>query len=138
MDMLTLESAQKIVAEAIKKANADYKRPICVSVVDFYGFLVAFGRMDGAPIRSIEISRRKAFTAVRIMVSTDEFLKRLQDNKFEAGFFGDENYSALPGGNLLKDAAGNVLGAVGVSGLALNEDRSITEAMAELMKQGKV
>ena len=133
-----MESAQKIVTLAIDKAAKDFGRPICVSVCDKYGFLVAFGRMNGGPVRSIEISRRKAYTAVRMGMSTDAFLARLHKEKLEAGFFGDDTLTALPGGNLLKDSAGNVLGAVGVSGLAASEDQSITENMAELMKAGKV
>lgn len=138
MDMVNLESAQKILAQATQKAAKDFGRPICVSVVDKYGFLVAFARMDGAPIRSIEISRRKAYTAVRMGVSTDAFLARLHKEQVEASYFGDDTLTALPGGNPLKDAAGNVLGAVGVSGLAAHEDQSITEAMAELVKAAKV
>ena len=138
MDIVSLESAQKIVAEAMKRATADYKRPISVSVVDKYGFLVAFGRMDGVPLRSIEISRRKAFTAVRMLMPTEQFHKLLTEKNFQAGYFGDDTLTALPGGNPLKDASGNVLGGVGVSGLAPSEDQVITEAMAELMKAGKV
>jgi len=138
MDIVSLESAQKIVAEALKKASADYKRPICVSVVDKNGFLVAFARMDGTPLRSIEISRRKAFTAVRMLMPTEQFHKLLTEKNFQAGYFGDDTLTALPGGNPLKDASGNVLGGVGVSGLAPSEDQVITEAMAELMKAGKV
>lgn len=138
METVSWESAQKIVAEAMKKATAEFKRPICVSVVDKYGFLVAFGRMGGAPLRAIEISRRKAFTAVRMLMPTDQFLKMLTEKNFQASYFGDDTLTALPGGNPLKDAAGNMLGAVGVSGLAATEDQAITEAMAELMKTGKV
>jgi len=138
MDIVSLESAQKIVAEALKKATADYKRPICVSVVDKNGFSVAFARMDGTPLRSIEISRRKAFTAVRMLMPTDQFLKLLTEKNLQASYFGDDTLTALPGGNPLKDASGNVLGGVGVSGLAPSEDQAITEAMAELMKAGKV
>lgn len=138
MNVVTYESAQKIVAEAMRKATADFGRPICVSVVDSYGFLVAFGRMDGTPLRSIEISRRKALTAVRMLMATDQFFKLLNDKNFQASYFGDDTFTALPGGNLLKDGAGNMLGAVGVSGLAPTEDQVITEAMAELVKAGKV
>jgi uncharacterized protein GlcG (DUF336 family) len=138
MEMVSLESAQKILAQAVAKAAKDFGRPISVSVCDQYGFMVAFARMNGAPVRGIEISRRKAYTAVRMGMSTDAFLARLHKEQVEAGFFGDDTLTALPGGNLLKDAAGNVLGGVGVSGLAPNEDQSITEAMAELMKTGKV
>lgn len=138
MEMVSFQSAQKIINRAMEKATADFKRPICVSVCDSYGFLVAFGRMEAAPLRSIEISRRKAYTAVRIGASTDVFLARLRKDQIEASYFGDDQLTALPGGNLLKDSAGNLLGGVGVSGLAASEDQIITEAMAALMAQDKL
>lgn len=138
MDTVGLESAQKILAQAIQKASRDFGRPICVSVCDENGFLVAFARMDGAPVRSIDISRRKAYTAIWMGVPTDEFLARLHKDKVEAIDFGDETLCALPGGHPLKNAAGNILGAVGVSGLAPSEDQSVAAAMAELIRTGKL
>ncbi len=138
MEMVGLESAQKIVAQAIKKASADFGRPICVSVCDAYGFQIAFARMNGAPVRSIDISRRKAYTAIWMGVSTDEFAARLHRDQVEARAFGDENICALPGGYPLQDASGTILGGVGVSGLSPSEDQSIAKAMAELMKAGKI
>lgn len=130
MEALTLEEVQKIIAHAIAKAKADFGRPICVSVCDSSGFLVAFARMEGAPLRSIEISQNKAFTAARIGVATDKFQARLERDHLEASYFG-ERMIPLPGGNLLTDSKGKVLGAIGVSGLALNEDQSITEAVTQ-------
>jgi glc operon protein GlcG len=135
-DTLTLDSAQKIVAGAIEKAISDFKRPICVSVCDEYGFLLAFGRMNGAPVRSIQIAQRKAYTAARMGVSTDAFLARLQKENIEASYFG-EDMVPLPGGNVLKDASGKQLGAVGISGLALHEDQAIAEAMVAFISSSK-
>ena len=126
---LSLDSAQKLVTQAIAKATSDYKRPICVSVCDEYGFLLAFGRMNGAPVRSIQIAQRKAYTAARMGVSTDAFLARIQKENLQASYFG-EDMVPLPGGNVLKDASGKPVGAVGISGLALHEDQSIAEAVA--------
>jgi glc operon protein GlcG len=137
METLTLDCAQKLVAGAVAKANADFHRPICVSVCDQNGFLVAFARMDGAPIRSILISQNKAFTAVRMGVPTDKFFAKLQQEHLEASYFG-ENLTPLAGGNLLKDPNGKVLGAIGVSGLALNEDQSITETLSERANSGEL
>ena len=137
METLNLERAQALVAGAIAKANETFQRPICVSVCDESGFVLAFARMDGPPLRSIEISQNKAFTAVRIGVPTDKFQARLQQDHLEASYFG-ERMIPLPGGNPLKDANGKVLGAIGVSGLALGEDQSITEALAELANSGKL
>ena len=137
METLTLEGAQKLVAGAVAKANADFHRPICVSVCDESGFLVAFARMEGAPLRSITIAQNKAFTAVRMGVPTDKFLARLQQDHLEASYFG-EHLVPLPGGSLFKASNGKVIGGIGVSGLAVNEDQSISEALAELANSGKL
>ena len=130
MEALTLEDVQKVVAEAVAKAKVEFGRPICVSVCDVSGFLVAFARMEGAPLRSIEISQNKAFTAVRMGVATDKFHARLERDHLEASYFG-ERMTPLPGGNLLTDSKGKMLGAIGVSGLALYEDQSITESLTK-------
>jgi glc operon protein GlcG len=135
-DRLTLEFAQKLVLHAIETAKSDFKRPICVSVCDENGFLLAFGRMDGAPVRSIQIAQRKAFTAARMGVSTDAFLARIQKENLQASYFG-EDMVPLAGGNVLKDANGKSLGAVGISGLALHEDQTIAEGVVALMGSTK-
>jgi glc operon protein GlcG len=126
--MMTLTQAQNLVTRACEKATSDFKRPICVSVCDASGFPVAFARMDGAPIRSIDISRRKAFTAVRMGMPTDAFLARVQKENWQASYFG-EDMLPLPGGNPIKDASGAIIGGIGISGLAASEDQVISEAM---------
>lgn len=134
---LNLEFVQTLVARAVAKAEIEFHRPICVSVCDQNGFLLAFARMEGAPIRSIMISQNKAFTAVRMGVPTDKFMERLQKDHLEASYFG-ENLTPLAGGNLLKNGDGKVLGALGVSGLALHEDQFITETITELANSGRL
>ena len=131
--MITLSAARNLATKAIEKATADFNRPICVSVCDPYGFLTAFARMDGAPVRSIEIAQRKAFTAVRMGVSTEAFLARIRKDNIEASYFGDDMLP-LPGGNVLKDASGTIVGGVGISGLAASEDQVIADALATLVK----
>ena len=130
---MNLRQAQDLITKATEKATSDFKRPICVAVCDASGFPIAFARMDGAPIRSIEISRRKAFTAVRMGMSTDAFLARLQKDNWQASYFG-EDMLPLPGGNPLKDASGAIVGAIGISGLAAHEDQVISEAMAAIVR----
>jgi uncharacterized protein GlcG (DUF336 family) len=123
---MTFDDAQELIRRGLSKAAADFKRPICVSVCDPYGYLVAFARQDGAPIRSIWIAQQKAFTAVRMGISTEAFLARLRKDNLEASWFG-EGLVALPGGNVIKDASGNVTGAIGISGLAAHEDQQIAD-----------
>ena len=103
---------------------------ICVSVCDSYGYQVAFFRMDKAPIRSIAISQQKAHTATRMGMSTDAFLDRLNTDNIDIRYFCDPLMTALPGGNLLMSKGGEVLGAIGVSGLKPIEDQVITETVS--------
>jgi uncharacterized protein GlcG (DUF336 family) len=130
MNSISLEQAQMCLNVAIEKANKEFKRPICVSVCDSYGYQVAFLRMDKAPIRSIAISQQKAHTATRMGMSTDAFLNRLNTDNIDIRYFCDPLMTALPGGNLLISKSGDILGAIGVSGLKPVEDQVITETVA--------
>lgn len=132
---LDRNKAQILVEKAIEKAAAEYKRPICVAVCDAYGFLVAFNKMDGAPVRSIAISQGKAYTAARMGVNTDSFLARLHRENIPAIYFCDSQLTALPGGTVFKNADGVIFGAAGISGLAPQEDQEIAEYMAALANQ---
>ena len=130
MNSISLEQAQMCLNVAIEKANKEFKRPICVSVCDSYGYQVAFLRMDKAPIRSIAISQQKAHTATRMGMSTDAFLNRLNTDNIDIRYFCDPLMTALPGGNLLISKSGEILGAIGVSGLKPVEDQVITETVS--------
>ena len=130
MSNLMLEHAKKCLDLAVAMANDEFKRPVCVSICDSYGYQVAFFRMDKAPIRSVAISQRKANTATRMGMSTDAFLDRLRTDNVDIGYFCDPLMTALPGGNLLITKSGEMVGAVGVSGLKPVEDQLITESVA--------
>lgn len=130
MQSLTQELAAEAIKKAMDLATKDYQRPVCVSVCDENGYLINFVRMDGAPIRCIEIALRKAYTAARMGISTGAFLNRLRQEQVEIGYFGDALFTALPGGSVIKNEVGQVIGAIGVSGLATSEDEKISEAVA--------
>ena len=130
---ISLQQAQTLISQAIEQAKVEFKRPICVTVCDKYGFLITFGRMDGAPIRCIEISQGKAYTAARMGVNTDAFLERLYRDNVPASYFCDVQLTGLPGGSVLKDIQGNLIGAAGVSGLKPEEDQAIANKMATLI-----
>jgi glc operon protein GlcG len=126
---MNIELAGRLVTEAMAKAQADYKRPMCVAVCDRYGFLVAFAAMDGAPVRSIQLSQGKAYTSARMGVDTAAFLERLHRENIPASYFCDDKLTGLAGGSVLKNAAGAMIGAVGISGLAPSEDVAIATAL---------
>jgi glc operon protein GlcG len=133
---LTMEVATSLLNRAIAKAKQDFNRPICVAICGPQGFLIAFLRMEGAPVRSIQISQCKAYTAARMGVSTEAFLARIRKEQIEISYFCDPLLTALPGGSVLRDQAGAMIGAIGVSGLTSAEDQQITDAIADFVKSG--
>lgn len=138
MSALTNDMAQKMILLANNIAKEQYGRPICFSICDEYGFLLAFSRMDGAPIRSIAISQSKAYTAVRVGVHTHEFYARLLRDNLQISYFADSQLTALPGGFVLRNSAGEMIGGIGVSALATSEDQKIVEIIAEAVRDGKL
>ena len=123
--------AQKAVMMAIEKSARDYGKPVCVSVCDSYGSLVAFHRADAAPLRSINIAMQKAYTAVRMGSTTAAFAARLQKEGVQASAFCDDKLTSLAGGVPICDAQGNVLAGIGISGLKPEEDHDLAASIAE-------
>jgi uncharacterized protein GlcG (DUF336 family) len=136
MTGLTLEAARQLLDRAMAKATQEFKRPICVAVCDAQGFLLAFARMEGTPVRSIAISQGKAYSAARMGVSTQAILERLKREGIEIGYFCDPLLTALPGGSVIKDKSGTVVGAIGVSGLTSAEDQLVTDSIATFVLSG--
>src|SRR5713101_7938576 len=111
---ISFELAQKMVDAAVAKA-----REIGVSenvvILDDGGNLKAFGRMDGAPIHTIEMAQNKAYTAL-LGVSTQDFFNFIQsDPSLLAGIPTLARMAAWGGGFPVK-VNGEVVGAIGVSG----------------------
>jgi glc operon protein GlcG len=138
MDALTLAQANDLTRLAMEKAKAEFGRPICVAICDPAGFLIAFQRMEGAPLRGIAISEGKAYSAARMMVSTEAFLQRLEKENIPAGYFCDGKLTALPGGSVLKNADGKIVGAAGISGLTSAEDQEVADFLANMAAQSVV
>ena len=130
MSHLTLAVARDLIDQALAHATQNFKKPICVSVCDASGLLLAFVRMEGAPLRSVAIAQGKAYSAARMGVSTQAVLERLHREQIEIGYFCDPQLTALPGGSPLKDKEGVSRGAIGVSGLTSAEDQQVTDFIA--------
>jgi uncharacterized protein GlcG (DUF336 family) len=127
-DPLDLNHAQQLVEHLVSEAKSRFGKPVCVAVCDTAGFLIAFGRADGAPVRSIAISQQKAYTCARIGTTTTAFHQRLQREDIPIGYFCDPLLTAMAGGALLHDGAGRVVGSVGVSGLAPDQDQLLADS----------
>ncbi len=130
MNELGLVQAQKLVEQALEIAQSKFGKPICISILDHAGFLLAFARADGAPLRSIQISEGKAYTAARMGVTTQAFFERCTKEGILPIDFCDPKLTKLAGGAPLKTAAGTLVGAAGVSGLTSAQDQEIVDFLA--------
>jgi uncharacterized protein GlcG (DUF336 family) len=111
---ISSELAQKMVAAAVAKAR-ELGVTENVAILDDGGNLKAFGRMDGAPILSIEIAQNKAYTAL-FGFPTQDFFNFIQgDPSLLAGIPTLRRVAAYGGGLPIK-VDGEIVGAIGVSG----------------------
>jgi uncharacterized protein GlcG (DUF336 family) len=129
-DDLTLEQAERIVAAAKQKA-AEINTKMDIAVVDAGGNLKAFVRMDGAWLGSIDIAQRKARTARWFDMDTGVIGTLSQPG---GPLYGIEHSNGglitFPGGVPLKNAQGEVVGAIGVSGSTVQNDHTVAAAGA--------
>ncbi len=109
------------VIDAIRIELEATQRGAAIAVVDNHGELMAFLRTDGCRLPSITIAQNKAFSAVREQCSSRVIGERSRGEGFPMSNFGDLRYTAWGGGVPIY-YEGEVVGAVGVSGLPEEED----------------
>lgn len=134
MPGLTLQQASTIVDAALRKGRDTSCAPLAVAVLDDGGHLKAFAREDGAGIIRPQIAFGKAWGALGMGMGSRAFARRLTDNPQQAPFFAalsamsDGRVVPVPGGVLIRDAAGAVVGAVGISGDVSDKDEACAVA----------
>jgi uncharacterized protein GlcG (DUF336 family) len=128
--MMTMEKAQLIIDAAIRKAE-EIGQPMNIAVVDGGTNLVAFLRMDGAWLGSIDIAINKAFTAKAFDISTQDLGRNSQpgDQFFGIHVSNHDRVMIFAGGIPIK-VKGEIVGAVGVSGGSGEQDQAVAEAAA--------
>lgn len=127
---ITLEQAEKIIAVAKEKSIAiDTKMNI--AVVDSGANLVAFGRMDGAWLGSLDISIKKAKTARYFDMNTGVIGELSQPGGALYNIEHSNNgLITFPGGVPIKNTSGEIIGAIGVSGSSVENDHAVADAGA--------
>jgi uncharacterized protein GlcG (DUF336 family) len=131
---ITLDQAHAALAAAAKKAG-EINTKMDIAIVDAGGNLKAFVRMDGAWLGSIDIAIKKAKTARFFDMATGEIGKLSQPGgplyQIEVS---NSGLITFPGGVPLKNAAGEIIGAIGVSGSSVENDHTVAAAGAEAVK----
>ena len=130
---LTIEGAMKLVDAAIAKA-AEIGVPECISVVDPGGHLLAFARMNGAFVQSIDSSLMKAMTAASYGEPTGNIAAGI-DIKLAIATQGKR--INLPGGlPIIVD--GHVVGGIGVGSGTGEQDRIVAAAALAALPGAKL
>jgi len=127
MARLTLAQAGKIVEVALAKGRELGCAPLTVAVLDEGGHLKAFGREDGSGILRPRTAMGKAWGALGMGFGSRTLARRAGDNPaFFAALYAASEGQLLPaaGGVLVRDASGELLGAVGISGDTSDKDEA--------------
>jgi glc operon protein GlcG len=130
---LSHEDAAKVIA-AIQAELEKEAKGAAVAVVDVQGELIAFLRTDGCRLPSINIAINKAFTAARERSESTAIGQASREEGFPMTNFGDLRYTAW-GGGVPVFYEGQLVGAVGVSGLPEAEDMVLARMGASLISQ---
>ena len=122
---VTLAQASIIVDAALKKGRDTHCAPLSVAVLDSGGHLVAFKREDTSGILRFDIAFGKAWGALGMGLGSRTLFERAaQTPQFFTMLAAASGGRIVtnPGGVLVRDAAGNVIGAVGISGDTSDKD----------------
>ena len=125
---ITLAQAEKAIVAAKQKA-IEIDTKMNIAIVDAGANLVAFGRMDGAWLGSLDISIKKAKTARFFDMNTGAIGGLSQPGQPLYNIEHSNNgLITFPGGIPIKNASGEIIGAIGVSGSSVANDHTVAEA----------
>ena len=125
MSNVTLEQASVIVDAALTAGREQGFMPLTVVVLDAGGHIVALKREDGSGILRVEIARGKAWGSLGMGVPSRLLGERLADRPTFQGALSaasEGRFVPVPGGVLIRDEAGHIIGAVGISGDTSDKD----------------
>ncbi len=131
---LDLNDAKKALAE-IEKIAKKMLLKLSICIVDSAANTILHERMDGSMLHTIDLSKSKASTAVKINNTSGFVHKIIKDNETELSYFNGSVESGWRGGvpAFSPDDEDNPIGAIGVSGGTPDEDEEIAIAGLKVM-----
>ena len=126
--MLSLEQTQKAMAVMLDKAAGEPTRPVTIAIVDDVGNLLSFARMDRCRPTPQRMAIRQAYTCALSGQDSKDYAARLKGQGRTVAEMGDPRIAAVQGGvAVVHPETGAILGGIGVSGLAAQEDEDIAK-----------
>ncbi|WP_159636392.1 GlcG/HbpS family heme-binding protein [Sphingobacterium composti Ten et al. 2007 non Yoo et al. 2007] len=131
MSNITLAEARQIIDAAIAKSKSLGSK-MNIAIVDSGTNLVAFNKMDDAWLGSIDISQKKARTARYFNMDTGIIGSLSQPGSSLYNIeHSNDGLITFPGGVVIKNASGEIIGAIGVSGSTVEDDHAVAVAGAQ-------
>lgn len=131
---ISLRRARTIIRKTLEAAREKELKPLAVIVLDEGGHIQAFEREDGASPGRFQIAHGKAYGAVMLHMAGTAQKDRAEAQAYfilaANGALGGQMVP-VPGGVLIRDAKGRILGAVGVSGDVSDNDAAAAQAGIE-------
>jgi len=131
MTRITLEHARTIIRAALKHARDNGLKPVGVVVLDEGGHVKAFEREDGASFYRFRVAHGKAHGAVGLGLGSRALNARAETQPYflaAVGALQDTAVVPVPGGVLIRDGEGAIIGAVGISGDVSDADEAAAVA----------
>lgn len=122
-------AARRALDAAAQKAE-ELGVPVAIAVVDRASHLLAYGRMDGAPLLSAQIAQDKAYTVAAFGLPTHEWFQLIKDEPALLHGIVKTDRLIVFGGGVPVRIDGELVGGIGVSGGSAEQDERIAEAAA--------
>lgn len=134
MKEITIIQVNKILKATVAKSK-EISTNMNVAIVDNGGNLKGFIRMEDAWLGSIDIAIKKAKTACYFDMDTDSIGSLSQPGGSLYGIeHSNDGLITFAGGIPLVDKRGNKLGAIGVSGSTIENDKIVAQAGAAVLQ----
>lgn len=137
MAEISLNKARTIIRKTLAAGREKELKPLSVVVLDTGGHVKAFEREDGASPGRFAIAHGKAYGAVMLgMAGTAQMARADQQHYFMTAMNGlfDGQVVPVPGGVLVRDSAGRIVAAVGVTGDTSDADAAAAVSGIEAAK----
>jgi uncharacterized protein GlcG (DUF336 family) len=134
MTEVSRETAHKIIERALAEGATRKLNPLAVAVLDPRGAVKAFAAQDGTSLMRGEIAHGKAYGALALGMGSRALFKRAGEQPYFISAMNALARGALvpvPGGVLVRDSKGALLGAIGISGDTSDNDEACAVAGIE-------
>jgi glc operon protein GlcG len=130
---ITLKQAKDVISGAEAEAEKN-NWPVVIAIVDTGGNLIMLQRLDNAQFGSVEVARQKAWSAAAFRRPTKVFQDAIASGGANLRLLSLPGASPLEGGlPLVVD--GQIIGAIGVSGVMSEQDAQIAQAGVDSLKK---